>query len=101
MATYRLRYYSNGWHELPRPHEGIDKARATACSLLDYLKTQGIRAMVIYIIDIKKPTYDYGQVWMKHDAYLYLPDSRGSEKGIIWKINPKTGKTISVFGYEE
>ncbi len=109
MATYELKWYLNGWHKFSKQVNGIDKARSTACSIINYLIEQGARVVVVYVHNVNKATSDYGQVWTKYygdsryknNDYLYLPDSKGSEKGIIWKINPKTGKTISLYGYEE
>lgn len=101
MATYELKWYLNGWHKFSKQINGIDKARSTACSIINYLIEQGARVVVVYVHDITKPSWDYGEVWMKGGDYLYNADSKGSEKGIIWTVDKNTGKTVKKYGYIE
>ena len=102
MATYQLKWYFKGWRHYPNEIEGMDEARATVCAIIQFLKEKkGLRAVQIYIHDVTKPSWDYGEVWMKGDTYLYNADSKGSDKGIIWTVNPNTGKTVKKYGYVE
>lgn len=90
---YELKYWDNGLNKHTREYNGTyDGARKAACILLMSKKTK-------YPIHIYRPGYRWaiGELWLDGGDFCYVTWRAG--EGIIWKVNPKTGKLTSKHGY--
>ena len=74
----------------------LDKARKIACEIS---KKAGFRT--VSIKNPSRPAWDsIGEVWMNGiDSFAYVSGRAG--EGIIWNVNPKTGKLTRKIGYLE
>lgn len=90
---YELKYWDNGLNSHTREYNGTyDGARKAACSLLISKKSK-------YSVIIHRSGYRWsiGELWFDGRDFCYV--TRRAGEGIIWKVNPKTGKLTSKIGY--
>ena len=99
MAKYVLTWYDNNLvkHVSSKPDEGLETACKHAISIIESNK------MVhnpVYIRNVLHSPSTYAQLWKPYeyfDEYWYSGAKAGL--GGIYKINPKTGKRMSLVGY--
>lgn len=94
---YEIKYEDKNLKRHTREYSGTyDGARKAACLLLMSKRAR-------YTIYIHRPGYRWaiGEVWSNwnNSTFSYLSGRAG--EGIIWKVNPRTGKLTSKLGYEE
>ena len=102
MAKYILIWYDNNLvkHVSSKPDEGLETACLHAISIIKSNKM--VHNSVVFIQNVLHSPSTYAQLWKPYEyieKYCYLGAKAGL--GTIYKINPKTGKRMSVVGYEE
>ena len=77
----------------------INKARVSACQISGKIGYRKNNEVTIKYPD--QPGYRYvGKVWMDGiNSFAYCSGRDG--EGIIWQVNPKTGKLTKKIGYVE
>ena len=93
---YEIVWYDKNLQRHVKTYAGTyDGARKTACDLI----TKGAK----YSVYISRPPGSIGdrlgEVWKSYNEFSYLSNRAG--EGIIWKVNPKTGKLTSKVGFVE
>lgn len=92
---YELRYADKNLKTHTREYSGTyDGARKAACNLLINKKAK-------YPVRIHRSGYRWaiGEVWFDMRDFCY--QSLRAGEGIIWKVNPRTGKLTRKIGYVE
>lgn len=100
---YELIYWDYNLKKHVKPYTGTyDGARKQACRLIRFSKAKySVNIEGVRIKGNIRVTSPLGEVWSsdrKLMDYAYL-SHRGTEKGIIWNVNPDTGKLTSKAGY--
>ena len=101
MMRYELITYSNSLSKRYAFTKGdINKARKLACQISGKIGYRKINEVTIKYPN-QQPGWRYvGKVWMDGiNSFAYLSGRDG--EGIIWQVNPKTGKLTRKIGYVE
>lgn len=105
MAKYKLIYYPypNLEKRISKPIEGLDNARKKACAILLENSKRNPRdtsSGPIYIQNVLHTSSTYAHIWSPYMGRFYYLGAWG-EQGAIYSINPKTGKRMTLIGYED
>lgn len=92
---YELKYADRNLKVHTREYSGTyDGARKAACILFINKRSK-------HTVHIHRSGYRWaiGELWFDGRDFCYLSLRAG--EGIIWKVNPRTGKLTSKLGYED